>query len=355
MGCILSAGMPRKPTLKDVAKAAGVSVATVSRVLTDKNVVGPGAKTKVRQAAERMGYAPLRNRSSAQAPKDLKHGAVLLLWGTGREAMGSLGAQNLMRGLTQGLRNIGASLNVDYLDSTRDLPQLLKKRKVDGVFLHGQIDSPEAPETLNMLPVVWLYHQGSHAFGDRVEPDHAKVGDLACRHFFAQNCRRLCCITDTKHGDGGITRLRSNAFESVARSLGLPVELIECQLPLEAKGRGDKGRIHGTVAAEDASSIAMKFAELSPRPDALFVANYVGPFLHMELAKLNIIPMKDVCMVAGDDSYCSQFSLSPEPITVRIFSEQIGLLAVEQLLMRIRNPDFRPITLSVKPRLEIPG
>jgi DNA-binding LacI/PurR family transcriptional regulator len=61
-------------------------------------------------------------------------------------------------------------------------------------------------------------------------------------------------------------------------------------------------------------------------------------------------------VTSGEDtSSCAQFPLSPEPITIRIFSEQIGLLAVEQLLIRMRHPELRPFTCSVKPQLQIPG
>jgi len=346
--------MANKPRIVDIAEVAGVSVATVSRVLSGKDAVSQDTETKVRQAAAKMGYTRLRSRQPGEPVKDLKHGFVSLLWGAGRESMSSLGGQNLMMGLTDGLRKYGGHLGVDHLSSNREGSQIHKARSLDGVFLHGEIREEDIPDAIRTLPLVWLYNQGSHEFGDRVQPDHAKVGELACRHFAKIGCKRVYCVRDSALDEPMYSHFRANSFLEKARTMGLAVDEVECPLPVDASGRAETDRMRGTAAAEDAAKVALKFSKESPRPDAIFVANHLGPYLHMELTKLNIIPMKDVCLVAGDYGNCSQFPLSPEPITVRIFSHQIGMVAVEQLLLRIRNPGFPPIICLVAPQLHFP-
>jgi DNA-binding LacI/PurR family transcriptional regulator len=99
-----------------------------------------------------------------------------------------------------------------------------------------------------------------------------------------------------------------------------------------------------TVRQTIAVEMAAAFAKFSPRPDGLFITSDLGPYVHIELTKIGIIPMKDVQMVAGDTNICAQFPLTPEPVTIRIFSKRIGRQAVELLLQRIKNPDMPQLT-----------
>ena len=49
---------PRKPTMQDVARLAGVSTMTVSRVLTEPGVVAEETRERVQRAVEQLGYVP---------------------------------------------------------------------------------------------------------------------------------------------------------------------------------------------------------------------------------------------------------------------------------------------------------
>jgi DNA-binding LacI/PurR family transcriptional regulator len=89
------------------------------------------------------------------------------------------------------------------------------------------------------------------------------------------------------------------------------------------------------------------------RPDGLFVANNLGDYVHNELINRGIVPMKDLPMIAGDANVCAQH-MDPEPIKIRVFSQQIGRLAVESLLLRIRTSDMPLLTHSLKPKLILP-
>jgi DNA-binding LacI/PurR family transcriptional regulator len=94
--------------------------------------------------------------------------------------------------------------------------------------------------------------------------------------------------------------------------------------------------------------------KIRPRQQ-IHYASDLGPYVHIELTKLGIIPIKDVCMFAGDANICAQFPLSPAPVPIRIFSKNIGQQAVELLLQRIKNPDMPQLTCALKPKLELPN
>jgi DNA-binding LacI/PurR family transcriptional regulator len=93
---------------------------------------------------------------------------------------------------------------------------------------------------------------------------------------------------------------------------------------------------------------------LKPRPSALFVASEIGPYVHLELVNRGIVPMQDVCLIAGDLNICAQFALSPKPLAWRVHSQNIGYQAVEMLLARIKNPHLPQLTTYLRPRLHMP-
>jgi len=336
-----------KVTIQDVAEQAGVSTATVSRMINENGFVSAEAKALIQAVIKATGYNPTRRRRTADlAASVLKTGSATLIWTANQELQMSNSGRDLMLGLTEGLRKINASLNVDYIDSSGTIPHSLQNGSIDGVFIHGPAPKASILKYFKKFPVVWLLQQGSKDYGDRVQPDHRYAGTLAAQHLIDQGCRQLCCIT-TNAPNSEYSHARSDAFLTLASEQQIPTSVIEHSTPAPAEATPNARK---AIAVE----MAAAFAKLSPRPDGLFVASDLGPYVHIELTKLGIIPMKDVCMVAGDANICAQFPLSPAPVTIRIFSKNIGKQAVELLLQRIKNPEMPQLTCSLKPQLELP-
>lgn len=336
-----------KVTIQDVAEQAGVSTATVSRMINENGFVSPEVKAAIQAVIQATGYNPTRRRRTADlAASVLKTGNATLIWTTSQEIQMSNSGRDLMLGLTEGLRKINASLNVDYIDSSGTIPHSLQNGSIDGVFIHGPAPKASALKYLKKFPVVWLLQQGAKDYGDRVQPDHRHAGTIAAQHLIDHGCQNLCCIT-TRSANSEYAQTRGDSFLKRASEQQITTTVLEHDTPAPAKATPTVQR---TIAVE----MAAAFAKLSPRPDGLFVTSDLGPYVHIELTKLGIIPMKDVQMVAGDTNICAQFPLTPEPATIRIFSKRIGRQAVELLLQRIKNPDMPQLTCTLKPELELP-
>jgi DNA-binding LacI/PurR family transcriptional regulator len=337
-----------KVTIQDVAERAGVSTATVSRMINENGFVSAEAKEAIQAVIKATGYNPTRRRRHVNgASTALKNGCATLIWTTSQEMQMSNSGRDLMLGLTEGLRNINASLNVDYIDSSSYIPNSLQNGSIDGVFIHGPAPKASTLKYFKKFPVVWLLQQGSKDYGDRAQPDHRHAGKIAAQHLIDQGCRQLCCIT-TDSPNSEYSQARADAFLKLSSEQQIPTSVIEHITPPPVEATP-------TVRKAIAAEMTAAFAKLSPRPDGLFVASDLGPYVHNELTKLGIIPMKDVCLVAGDANICAQFPLSPAPVTIRIFSKNIGRQAVELLLLRIKNPDMPQITSLLKPQLELPN
>ncbi len=336
-------------SLSKVAKAAGVSPATVSRVLNRGSLVSRETAHKVRQAIKSVGYRPAppaeRRGPKARLHLPLRHNAVSFLWTAGPQPAQTLTGIGLLEGASAALRRHRVRLIVEYLDAPDDLPPLIASGQLDGLLLHGPEPGSALATRLPRMPAVWLLSPGSRVWGDRVQPDHRLVGRQAFEHLVERDCRNLCCITyrPTVSPYDFFTE-RSDAFAQAARIAGVPVVTLGGDLDRPAD---DAARFRASEA------LVAAFAKLSPRPDGLFVASDLGSYVHDHLRQRRLRPMRDVIFIAGDKEHCPQH-LDPVPVKVDVHSQAIGRMAAELLLWRLTNPQAPFVTQLVQPALVVP-
>ena len=358
-----------------IAKLAGVSTATVSRVLNERDVVSDATVAKVRQAMKHIGYQPpppgSRRGPKAHLHAQLQHRAIAFLWTAsekpvlqrngdvfpkettdtfswpgGEEPAETLTGHALLQGAAAALRKHRISLTVDYLYHPGCLPAVVENQRVDGLVLHGPEPEESLVAKLRQIPSVWLLSSGATTWGDRVQPNHRAVGRKSLEYFASKNCRNVCCITYRPTGQGIRYHTdRANAF-------GLHAQMRQISCVMLGADMDEPVDSQGLFAMAEA--LVGQFLKLTPRPDGLFVANNLGYYIHEHLRRRGVEPMKDVLYICGDREVVYQH-MEPEPAKIDIHSHDIGQLAVELLIVRLANPDVPPINLMVEPTLIIPG
>ncbi len=336
-------------TIKELANKAGVSTATISRMINENGFISEETRKKIQKVMKESGYDPSRRkrRKVVRSSPALKYGNVVMIWTAGKEQQLSNTGQHLMLGITEALQKIGISLTVAHINDDETIPPALLNGKIDGILIHGPTPSRSVCDHLRKFPVVWLLQSGSVDFGDRVQPDHAFAGELSFEYLVEQGCRNLCTISyaqTSSHFE--YSKSRADSFLSHANQSGISCTPLATPQPFNPKTQqADMAGI--------AATLVDSLCRLNPRSDGLFVANDLGVYIHGELTKRDLIPMKDVLMIAGDANVCVQH-MNPEPIKIRIFSQQIGRQAIEILMLRIKNPDVPQTTCFLKPQLIIP-
>ena len=325
-------------TLYDVARAAGVSTATVSRVVHGQDRVRLSTRRRVLDAIEALGYVPDgAAQSLAQRRKEVIGLVAIESRGpeTDVEREAFLFIEEVLRGVERPLGDLGWSVLISFLrgaglDSAYQRMQKISA-KVDGMIIAEGIADPEQLALLALrvpITLIAAYPVGLHA--DVIGVDNRSGATAAVGHMIEQHgSTRLFYIA----GPAGApdARERRNAFEeAVADHPGAIVAGIF---------EGSFAAISGQLAVREILS--------GPRrelPDAIICGNdqtAIGAMRELQAAGIRV--PADVGVVGFDDMHLSAL-LAPPLTTVRQPMRLLGERACSFLLERIADPSLPPRT-----------
>jgi len=333
-----------RPTLRDIAKVAGVSVATVSRALTQSTFVDSSKRERVLDAAAELGYR--RPGAAPFAPTRSRMFGVIMAAHEGDRQVPHPLFQPVLDGLKRGSELDGYHLlhmSVHERDRARAAPSYLeiaRLRNLDGCILMG-VDSG-APQTRALvrsgIPCVGIDLQleagGRTAY---VSSDNVTGARLAVRHLHATGRRRIATVAGRLETPPGRERLH-----------GYRSELQACGLPYirEYVGLGDFFDASGYAAATT-------LLALPEPPDALFCASdlmAIGAIRAIERAGL--VPGQDVAVVGFDDIEVAGL-VRPRLTTLRQNTVDLGAAAAWALLQLIKDEKRSPAPLLLPVRLVV--
>jgi DNA-binding LacI/PurR family transcriptional regulator len=319
----------RLPTIRDVARHAGVSVATVSRVLNDVPVVSDDMRERVREAIARLGYRP----SSAARSLSLGRSQAI---GVVAPFFTSPSVVERVRGVAQrtGERGYGLMLfDVETADQRgAAFAEFARRDRVDGLLVISLALSDEDVEAFarDRLPVVMV--DCGHPRVPHVVIDDALGGELAAEHLLARGHRRIGFVGDEPDGAFGFTSSedRRRGFQRALRRAGVrPGPKLECRGP------------HGRAAAR---ALAETLLSRPDRPTAIFAASDTQAVGVLEAARgLGLRVPEDLAVIGFDDIEIAEpLGLS----TVRQPLRQSGARGADLLLRAIAGADPEDAALA---------
>jgi LacI family transcriptional regulator len=209
-------------TMREVADAAGVSIATVSRVLSGTRRVDPELVDRVRATQEQLGYRTNLLASGLRLQRTDTVGMVV-------PQVANPYFSSLMQEVGRRLQAIGKTvLLVDAENDPRveaDGVHRLLDRSVDGLIAIP-VDEHESvtamTEAAGLVRLVQLDRAVVDVPADLVAVDHAAGIGEAVEHLAGLGCRRLALISAARRDS--TARERADAFDASCSSLGLEVE-----------------------------------------------------------------------------------------------------------------------------------
>ena len=305
-----------RATIYSVAELAGVSIATVSRVLNGTTVTSPEATQKVLRAAHELAYVPQNSARSLASARYQTHAVVI----------GSLDGPYYSN-LLMGYEDVAARYDQELLLVVADRPRRNRtladlRARVDGVMI-AQMDIPdeEIAALARLIPVV-LVGRSEIAGCDGVVSESVDTATELARHLIDVHVRRkLVFVGDpAQSSDVGA---RHGAFQRALTEAGLGPIAEPLRVPYTEQG--------------GQSAVELVLA-LPTRPDALVCANdEVALALGAGLRHRSIVPGGDLSLTGWDDVMAAHY-VTPGLTTARQPVREMGGRAAELLHRRVGGP-----------------
>lgn len=316
-----------RPTLTEVSERAGVSTATVSRVLNGTATVSPQTRRQVMDAVRTLRYRPLRRRQRT-APDRETHGLVVPTLHGGYYAELVAGYQQSSGRLEHSLTALSAEGAGDLTDRVRALAA-----RVDGlVIAHVDLDPALLDDLVLTMPVVTI-GVAPHQECDSVSTENTEPATALVHHLVGHGRRRLRFV-----GDPSLSR------DVERRYAGYLQGLSECELsdPL--------GPLRTSYIDIDAASIVRDLFETGAedQADALVCVNDEVAIGVIEALRAVGVRVPDDIAVTGWDGLPAGGHMSPPLTTVVQEVRDLARQVARRLHERIQ------LGLPAGPPVEVP-
>lgn len=340
-------------TVKDVAKAADVSIGTVSRVLSGELNVPAATTARVMKAVEELGYSRLRKRKTLPADRQLdRKNVALLLIGMDRSLVALPSVASGIHGAESAISGAGGNVLLSDIPYANEIPKTFASQQLHGLLAKGALQGEliksadsNLIQRLRKIPTVWFLGRPKTAdWGDVVESNDAEVGRLAAEYLLSKGHKRIA-VLNPKPGHATLDQ-RGASFTWHVNQAGGKVENIfgkktEWQLPLRTVN--ESGSMDKLVS---------KLLKRRNRPTAVFCpADSITAMVYRAFSKRGLLIGRDMSLLSCNNELPLLTGLYPEVTTIDICAEQIGRQAVDQLIWRLGHPAAPSVTVSVQPQL----
>ena len=332
----------RKPTIYEVAKAAGVSRQTVSRVLNNRPDVSPETRKRVKEIIKQLDYQPSAIARSLSLKKTYTFGVVTA-------GLKHLGPSRTLSGITREADELGYGLLLKELASfsannVSPLLQWFQSYRVDGIIWAA----PEIGDNRHWLegllseiniPIIFLTMKEMDGISI-VAIDNYSGGRMATEHLLSLGRKNIGHIAGPL--DWWESRERKRGWEDALTSVGIQPNNY---MWVEGNWSSKSGKL------------AMSELQTSfPKMDAIFVGNDQMALSVLQTACKNGIKIPDELAVIGFDGIPETEFYSPPLSTIYQNQDEVGRTAVQELIRLVdekldEEQEIKPRHITIKPEL----
>lgn len=327
-------------TLRDVAKKAGVSIATVSRVMNGKGSVDPKIQEMVNKAVEDLGYFQNSIARSLKTNATMTVGFVtadisnpyIITVAKAVEDIVRAKHYNLLVCSTQG--NPGKEL--EYL-------RLLMGRNIDSLVLNGTgYHEDFVRQISSRIPVILIHRRYSKPLpgADFVDSDNEEGTYGLTKHLIAMGHRQIYVIKGSAHASSSIDRFRG--FRRAMQEAGIGVDK---RYPFQ---------FDGDFSMESGYRAVDRLCELPQRATAILALNNTMALGALACMKERNLSAPEDLSIAAYNNIDFIELMTVRPTVHSIDPRKIGLTTGQALLERLENRDIPYRELIINGHL-VPG
>ena len=328
-------------TIRDVARLAKVSPATVSRILNENPAYKMKDETReaVLRAVTELGYQPLATRravSVSEGPAEFSIGCLLATTGGKYSDPYYL---SILSGIEQELTGLGGSVSMIQTEQELEDPAILHRllnAGLAGLIMMRPLSEPLFQQLYTLIPHIVGIDTG-HMPIDNVEYDHLRVSKIAVEYLYQKGHRQIGYIGGSPPGTPLKKSRRFRSYLETMADLGLEVRpewVLDCRwndqlcMELVEKAYRETGLPSAFYAASDLMAMAA---------------------LRM-LYQLGVRVPKQVAVIGMSNIEMSQYA-NPPLTTIDVPAVEMGITAARTLAQRIRGDTTLPKRILLPSRL----
>lgn len=327
-------------TLQDIADAAGVSVASVSKVLNNRPGVGDESRRRIIGIADEMGY-----QSRASRGQSIVKSKDLTVVTPGEYYSNSLFYSDVIKGVLDQAKSQGVEANVrlvarDLPEAESDIAKILDEDITTAILLVG-LDYPEIIERIvqSEVPTVIINGTDRSMRLSSITPDNRSAGWLATCHLLDAGHRNIVHVT-LPHRSSLVRRM--DGFRDAIEEVGIQFDPARHVLDLGKEGVRD-------FEAALAIKQALKAGRLEGTT-AFFCSTDLVALGVMEGLKESGYSVPGSYSVIGYDDVPIALYSRPPLTTIRVDRMELGRVGFSMLQEKIANPSMsvRHVNLGVE-------
>ena len=317
---------PARITSKDVARAAGVSVNTVSLVVKDSPLVAPATKTRVQAVIADLGYRP---HAAAAALRSARSHVLGYLVGGVMPTAVDVFRHNLISAFATRARAADHYILLDTFVDARGCAGLLQSGRIDGALIDYQIEDAVLQALVAAAtPVVLVGRDAGDLPVSWVKADEAGGSAVATRHLLDLGHRRVALLSAYREDGNEIARQRVLGFQQAMWEAGVALD------PALV--------VQGDWTFESGYDLGRALLTRQPPPTAIFVLSELMALGVLEAAQsLGLRVPDDLAVVTTEDSPWVE-RVRPRLSAVHVPMYEVGTRAVEVLFSLLEHPAQEP-------------
>lgn len=306
-----------KPTINDIARIAGVSKKTVSRVINDSPSLTAVTREKVKAVISDLGYVPNPQARALALGRNFLIGLV-------HDNPNAQMILNMQQGILEGLRGTEFAMVVQPINRNsptlvEDMREFIIRQRLYGIVILPPISENDAVAQMCIDAGCRYVRMGSAILDDKEHMVASNDRDAvreATRFLIEQGHKHIAVITGPQ------------GFRSAKERLaGFEEALTEAGIKLQRSHRAE-----GEYTFESGLAATDKLLDLSPRPTAIFASNDEMAAAVLYAARLRGISVPDQLSIVGFDDTPIASRIWPPLTTVRWPIVAMGRSAAHKLI-----------------------
>lgn len=315
-------------TIRDVAKEAGVSTSTVSKVLNNWSSISQETCARVHEAIQKLHYTP-----NARAVSFARGAAKNILFLSSLNKNDAYHNPHMFDMLCGALKELSSH---GYTLMLTDIPQdvspeafltdQISRRIADGILIHGSCRIPNMSRILleTQFPHIYIGHPVRRSNLCWIDTNHGLAGQFAAQHMLECHYEKIAFIAERRTDDISMRRL--NGFLGGMYDYGyrIPEEYI----------------CYTDSTKEDAYRQSLALLSLPEPPRAIICENNLLALSLCKALREKQLRIPDDVAFLTFDSYPYSALIEPAPTIIDIDVYDLGVQAAVMLLRKLENPSL---------------